>query len=159
MMHRTMSGFTILELICVLALLLIPCFVFAPLISWMQQQGVGHAVAALQAQLQLVRCTAIRRQESCRIVFDDPAQTVYYSEPVAVRGDLNRYRGSVQFLPRGPDGRPMAKEVRFNARGMSTSILPADIFIAEGDGGKTFRIRVLLPGGIAVSRWDGSNWQ
>lgn len=159
MKHQPTSGYSILEVICVLALLMIPCVVLAPLVSWMQRQGIGHAVAALQAQLQLVRCTAIRSRQTCRIVFNDPAQTSYFSEPGAIRGNLNRYRGGVHFLSRGPDGRTMAKEVRFNSRGMSTSILPADIFIADDEGAKAYRIRVLLPGGIVVSLWNGSKWQ
>ena len=129
------------------------------MLQWLRQRGVYHAVEQLQADLQWARVSAIRQKQKFALRFNDPGLNQYSMAHGKHCGDLSAYRGNVHFLRQGPDGLKMAEEVKFDCQGMSTSVLPADIFVSDGGGLATFRIRVLLPGGISVYRWIGGHWQ
>jgi hypothetical protein len=158
-MDRKQSGFTLIEALVVMVLMVAAIITIAPMIQWMRLQGAGHAVDALQADLQLARCMAISRRKICAVQFNRPSLNHYINVLNRRHRDLGDYRGGVHFMPRGPDGLKMAEEITFNGRGMSTSIAPADIFIAGDNELHPYRLRVLLPGGISVWRWDGNTWR
>lgn len=158
-MDRKQSGFTLIEALVVMVLMVAAIITIAPMIQWMRLQGAGHAADALQADLQLARCMAISRRKICTVQFNRPSLNQYINVLNRRHRNLEDYRGGVHFMPRGPDGLNMAEEINFNGRGMSTSIAPADIFIAGDNELRPYRLRVLLPGGISVWRWDGKAWR
>ena len=155
----TSAGFTLLETIIVLVLMVCLAVAIPPIIQWASLHGVHHAVDILQADLQKARCMAISQNRSSPVRFNHPADNSYASLISGATRSLGHYRGGVHFLPRGPDGRSMAQQVIFTRMGMSSSVLPADVYIAGENDPYPYRIRVLLPGGISVSRWNGRFWK
>ena len=158
MVRSRSEGFTLLEAIMVLVIMSAVVICIPPMLQWLRLQGVQHAREQLQADLQLARVLAIRQKQPCTVKFNTPGLNQYVNVTNGRKNDLRAYRGNVHFLRHGPDGKKMATEVNFNRQGMSVSVAPTDIFLSDGDGLRTYRIRILLPGGISVQRWDGSAW-
>ena len=152
------AGFTLLETVVVMGISLAVVLAIPPMLQWLRQQGVHHALEQLQADLQLARVTAIRQKQVCSVRFNAPAPNQYVNISNGRMCDLSAYRGDVHFLNPGPDGKKMATAVNFNSRGMSTTVAATDIFLADGAGLYAYRIRILLPGGISVDRWNGHDW-
>jgi prepilin-type N-terminal cleavage/methylation domain-containing protein len=65
-------GLTLLELLTVMAIIGTTIFCIPPMIKWMNQQGVRHAVEQLRADLQLARVMAIRKKQTCTVTFNKP---------------------------------------------------------------------------------------
>ncbi len=158
MNQRNFAGFTLVETLMVIAIMCAVIVSTPFMLQWLRQQGVRHAAAQLQADLQLARVMAIRQKQTCKLRFNTPGINQYINTLNGRRTDLRSYRGGVQFLNRGPDGKKMASEVNFDRQGMSGSVLPADIFLSDGQGLATYRIRILLPGGISVYCWSANQW-
>lgn len=146
-------------MIIVLGIITAAIITVPPILNWLRQQGVHNAVVKLQTDLQLARVMAIRHKQSCSLLLNHPRSNQYVNALNGRVSDLNTYRGGVHFLKEGPDGMKMAVEVNFNSRGMSSTVVPADIFLSDRQGMNTYRLRVMLPGGISVYRWDGKRWQ
>jgi prepilin-type N-terminal cleavage/methylation domain-containing protein len=153
------KGFTLIEAVVVLGIISLATISIPLLFQWLNRQGVRNAVEQLQADLQLSRVTAIRQGQPCVVRFNTPGLNQYVIEPLNRCGDLARYRGNVHFLKRGPDGKAMTDKVSFNCRGMSTTVVPAYIFIADSSGSAVYRLRIKLPGGISVHLWCGDHWR
>ena len=158
-MHQRSKGYTLLEVVVVLSIMFAVFLCIPPMLQWMRMQGVRHALEQLQADLQMARVLAIRQKQQCTVRFNTPSLNQYTNSANGRKNDLRSYRGGVHFLSHGPDGRKMAAEVNFNRQGMSASIAPTDIFLSDGDRLATYRIRILLPGGISIRRWDGKGWR
>ena len=158
-MIRNASGFTLIEALVVLLLMAMVFIAIPPMASWLKQQGSGHAVDTLQANLQLARSMAISRKSPCRVKFNVPSENQYFNTLGGQHYRLSDFRGGIHFMPAGPDGRTMASEITFNFQGMTTSVIPVDIFIAGRAEKHPYRLRILLPGGISVRRWDGRAWR
>ena len=155
---KTFPGFTLLELVMVVAILAMIIIAVPAMGLRMNQQGVGLAVDQLRADIQLARLMAVKNKEQCAIVFHEPDREQYRNTQPGVWKSLKHFRGGVHFLDKGPDGRPAASQIVFNRRGMSTSPPPKEVFLADADERLIFRIRVLLPGGISVYRWGEDRW-
>ena len=155
---KTSFGFTLVELVMVLAILAMIIIAVPAMGLRMNQQGVGLAVDQLRADIQLARLMAIKNKEQCAIVFHEPEREHYRNALSGKWQSLKHYRGGVHFLDQGPDGRPAASQIVFNRRGMSTSPPPKEVFLADGNSRNIFRVRVLLPGGISVHRWGKERW-
>jgi len=153
------AGFTMIEAIVVISIICTVVISVPPMWQWMRQQGVRHAVEQLQSDLQLARVTAIRQRQICALSFNTPGLNQYINSHTKRRCDLESYRGNVHFLKQGPDGKKMASAVNFNRQGMSTTVIPSNIFVSDGDGVAIYRIQILLPGGISVTRWISGDWQ
>lgn len=158
MITERQNGFTLIESMMVIAIFSAVIFMTPPILLWLKHQGVRHAVLQLQADLQLARITAISQKQNCTIIFNTPFPNQYLNVQNNRICDLNSYRGNVRFLETGPDGQKMAKEVNYNRQGMNSTVVPVNIFLSDGDNTLIYRIRILLPGGISVYRWNGSQW-
>ena len=151
------TGLTLIELMLVVALMATVAIATPALLQWFQQQGVSHAVNHLRADLQLARMMAINQKQTCSVIFNAPEPNQYINSLSSRVAFLSSYRGGVHFLPRGPDGNPMSPRISFTRRGMAT--LSADVYLADQKNLTNYRILVLAPGGISVSRWNGERWQ
>jgi hypothetical protein len=60
-------------------------------------------------------------------------------------------------MPIGPNNDPMSDRINFTRRGMTTPA--ADVYLADTDADHIYKIRVLVPGGISIFRWNGTSWQ
>lgn len=152
------SGFTLLEAALVMTIAGIVMLGVPPVWQWLRTQGPGHAVDQLAADLQLARMTAIRKRIRCALQMNTPGPNQYQNSVSGRITNLSAYRGGIHFLPRGPNGRTMAVHVTFNQQGMSTSVAPKDLFVADRDRRVIYRVRVLAPGGICVYRWIDGRW-
>jgi type II secretory pathway pseudopilin PulG len=153
------SGFSLLEAALIMAIAGI-VMLGVPLVwQWLRTQGPVHAVDQLTADLQLARMTAIRKRSRCALQMNTPRPNQYQNSISRRITSLSAYRGGIHFLPRGPNGRSMATHVTFNQLGMSTSVAPKDLFVADRDRRAIYRVRVLAPGGISVYRWFDGQWQ
>jgi prepilin-type N-terminal cleavage/methylation domain-containing protein len=150
-------GYTLIEVVCVIAIIGSVILAVPLLTQWVQRQGVLLAVDQLLCDLNLARMTAISTKQTCQILFNQPGSNQYRNSVTGKIVDLNSYRGMVRFLQNGPDGDPMSARISFSQRGMA---VPAgDAYLADGDSGQIFRILILAPGGIDVFRWEDGNWQ
>lgn len=150
-------GFTLLELVIVMAIVTLTVISVPPMIQWLNRQGIRHAMEQLRSDLQLARVMAIRRQQTCSVIFNQPKTNQYINSINGKIVDLAKYRGSVQFLSRSPDDDAMSSQINFTGRGMCA---PAgDVYLADGDLESVFRVRVLVPGGISIFRWNGESWR
>jgi type II secretory pathway pseudopilin PulG len=152
------TGFALIETIVVVSIVCSVILCVPPMLQWLRQQGVGHAVEQLQADLQLARITAIRQRQTCALSFNTPGLNQYTNSHTKRCCDLAIFRGDVHFMKQGPDGKKMASAVNFNCQGMSTTVIPSNIFVTDGDSTVIYRIQVLLPGGISVTRWISGDW-
>jgi prepilin-type N-terminal cleavage/methylation domain-containing protein len=152
------SGFTLLELTLTMMIAGLVMLMAPPVWQWLRIQGPGHAVDQLTADLQLARMTAIRKRTRCSLQMNSPGPNQYTNSINGRIANLFAYRGGAHFLSRGPDGRRMASSVAFNPQGMSTSVIPGDLFVAGRDHRVVYRVRVLAPGGISVQRWLDGRW-
>lgn len=158
MQMKRPSGFTLLELVIVMAILAMVIIGAQTLGSRLGRQSVGLAVDQLQADIQLARLMAIRYKRQCAIVFHEPDLEQYRNTISGQWKGLDYFQSGIHFLSRGPDGRPAASQIVFNRRGMSTSPMPKEVFLSDAQGLTVFRIRVLLPGGISIHRWGKDRW-
>lgn len=157
-MEAKHSGFTLLEAALVMAIAGIVMLGAPSVWQWMRMRGSGHAVDQLTADLQLARMMAIRKRSRCSLQMNTPGPNQYANSANGRTATLSAYRGGVHFISRGPDGRSMAARVTFNQQGMSTSVVPRDLFVADGSQRVIYRVRVLAPGGISVRRWWNGRW-
>lgn len=156
-MKLRQAAFTLIELMIVVALIGTVLVTTPALMQWLRQQGVSHAVTQLRTDLQLARLMAINQKQTCSIVFNAPQPNQYTNSLNKRICRLSSYRGGVHFISHGPDGNPMSQRISFSRRGMA--VLSADVYLADGQNLSNYRILVLAPGGISVSRWNGERWQ
>ncbi len=159
MLRKRISGFTLMEAMIVLAIMTAVIIAVPPIFNRLGRQGVGHAADQLRSDLQLARMLAINRKQPCAIETNIPQGDQYRNTGNRQVVRLDGYRGGVRFLEEGPDGSDSSGRIVFNRQGMSASALPSDLFLADKAEQSIYRLRVMLPGGISISRWSGSRWQ
>ena len=151
-------GFTLLELMIVIAIAGMSIILTPPILRWLDQKGVRQAAEQLYAELQLARLTAIRNKKPCGLYFNSPGINQYINTQNNQQINLDQYRGGVHFMQTSPDGKTMSETIRFNRQGMSMSIAPANVYLSDQSGISIYRLRVMLPGGISLDRWKGMGW-
>jgi Tfp pilus assembly protein FimT len=152
------SGFTLIEAMIVMAIMMTAVFVVPAFYSYFNRQGAGLAAEQLRGDLQLARIMAINRKQNCAIVLNRPKSNQYINSLNRQTVDLSLYRGGVNFAAGGPDGGKAGSRIAFNPQGMSTSAVPVNIYLSNRKESVVYRIRVLAPGGISVARWNGAQW-
>ena len=158
-MNSTIHGFTLIELMIVIAILCSIIISVPPLLKMIEKNGVVRAVELLRSDLQLARLMAINKKNDSIVNFCVNGNQYYRRNTDNQTVYLSKYRGGVSFLKTGPDGKEMAKKIAFNKQGMSMSVVPANIYMSNRDLTRIFRIRVMLAGGIAVFEWNNNTWQ
>ena len=158
-MDRRASGASLIEVLMVLAVIATISITIPSYLISMHQQGAGHAVNKLRADLQRARVLAVKEKKECAVAFNSPGDNQYATTLNQRISDLTAYKGGVYFMPRGPDGGVMTAKIAFNRKGMSTTIAPGNIYIANKSQSSIYRVRILPPGGIFVHRWNGEKWK
>jgi prepilin-type N-terminal cleavage/methylation domain-containing protein len=159
MTQRRSSGLTLVEMLVVLAIMGTVIVGLPTLLLSMRQQGAGHAVNQVRADLQRARVMAIKQKHECSVEFNKPGINQYANTFNHRISDLTAYQGGVHFMQKGPDGDNMTAKVAFNRKGMSTTIAPKNIYLSNQSCTNIYRVSILPPGGIFVHRWNGQNWQ
>ena len=157
-MKKHCPAFTLLETLIVMAIIAVVMLSAPPFWNWLKFQGIGHAVDQLSADLHLARIMAVRRKTQCTLQFNTPGPNQYANLLDGRTADLAVYRGGIRFMTQGPDGRAMAARVKFNPQGMSTTVIPLDVFITDQGELNIYRVRVMCPGGITTDRWINGRW-
>lgn len=158
-MRGRSSGFTLIEALVSLAIIATVAIAVPSFMLSMRQQGAGHAVNKVRADLQRSRILAVKEKKECAVEFNNPGTNQYATTLNRRVTDLKGYKGGVYFMPRGPDGGVMTAKVAFNRKGMSTTIVPRNIYIANQSQTSIYRVSILPPGGIFVHRWNGKHWR
>ena len=154
--HRD-SGFTLMEMLIVIALLSLVLVSVPPMFAWMERQGVRLAVDQLRADLQLARIMAINRRQRCCVAINSPGPAQYTNLLNGRTVDLSSYRGGVHFVERIPDGGRSTKQINFTRRGMAC---PAgSIYLADRGQTQLYCLRILTPGSISVFQWTSNGWR
>ncbi|RJQ70918.1 MAG: hypothetical protein C4519_20135 [Desulfobacteraceae bacterium] len=153
------SGFTLLEAIIVLAIMMIGTLGVPALHSYFDRQGAGLAAERLRGDLQMARFMAINKKQTCSVFFNKPGPNQYINSLNQQVLDLSGYHGGVNFPNYGPDGRKNVSRVAFNRQGMSTSAVPVYVYLADQKRQSVYCISIYSPGGISVARWNGSDWR
>lgn len=147
-----------LELIVVVAIMM-TILVAVHMGLHMRSKGIALAVDQIRSDIHQARLMAISRKQSCAIELNHSRQYEYFNSLTRQTKELSRFHGGIHFLEQGPDGRASADRIVFNRRGMSTSVVPQQLFVADADLARIFRIRVMLPGGISIHRWINEKWR
>lgn len=158
-MLRRCSGLTLVEILVVITIIATISIAIPGFMLSMRQKGAGQAVNKLRADLQRARVLAVKQKTDCVVEFNRPGVNQYATTLNQRISDLTTYNGGVYFMPKGPDGKAMTAKVAFNRKGMSTTIAPGNIYIANQSHSSIYRVSILPPGGIFVHRWNGQNWQ
>lgn len=152
------KGVTLLEIMIVIGIIGMTIISIPSINAWLGHQGVSLAADQLRGEIQLARVMAINRKQNCAIAVNASGLDQYINTLSQRCVRLSEYRGGVHFLSEGPAGRPAASKIVFNRRGMSTSVVPRDLFLADAEMTRIYRIQVRLPGGISVYRWAKDHW-
>ncbi|RJQ81665.1 MAG: prepilin-type N-terminal cleavage/methylation domain-containing protein [Desulfobacteraceae bacterium] len=163
---RSRSGFTLVELLTVIAIFGIVALFGAPAIhSHLQRQGLGNAKERLRSDLQQAKLLAIKNAGFCDIDFNTPAANQYritlrendltLTRVIGVV-DLADYRGSVTFTTDPGTGDPTAGQIRFNGQGLIDGPAGA-AFLTNADNADGFRrVRASLSGAVSEHVWSAA---
>jgi prepilin-type N-terminal cleavage/methylation domain-containing protein len=146
-------GFTVIELIVVLAIMAALLTVAVPLVwGHLRSSSLKNAAFKISSDLSLARSTAIRNRTNCSINFNTPAPDQYTTTLLNKTVDLDSYMGGVIFTA-NPDGGTdvFSPTVTFNVRGLSAS---SQVYLTNQDNTFIYRVQVSAAGGVSLHRWD-----
>jgi prepilin-type N-terminal cleavage/methylation domain-containing protein len=162
---RKQSGFTLLELMVVIAVIGISAAILTPnLLSWLPKHRLKGAARDLYSNMQLAKMAAINNSNTCEIAYFDTPDTYTIScliETVNVIVDTVNlaadYGSGVQFDWTPVEG-DFETETEFDSRGtVSTDIGYA--YLSNADGSIRYRVGALISGAIKLEHNVGGGWQ
>jgi len=154
---RKNSGFTVLELIIVIAILGVISAIAVPnFLSYIPNARLKRAARELYVNLQLTKITAIKENRDCSIAYSDTGYTIASSGGTFSKSiSLSDYGGGLQF--NGPESGQTFPDydITFNARGTCNA---GYAFLTNGT--QFYRVGPAGTGGVvALRKWDGSTWK
>lgn len=147
-------GFTLIELMVVIAIISILSGVAAPFgADHLRKVSLQNAVYQISGDLHIAKSQAIRSQAACSINFDEVTEKYTLTAP-SKTVDLSDYRGNVAFTG-NPDAsaETFSNTITFNSRGICTST--GQVYLTNQDN-VIYRIQTSAAGGISIKRWSGS---
>ncbi len=161
---RKESGFTLLELMVTVAIILIMASIAVPsFLSWLPRQRLRSAVTDLVADIQFVKLNAIKENRNWAVVFNT-ANDVYYvcsddgvnnlwDGPLAMGGDdtdvkvirLTSIGSGIQFIAVGGAFGVHQPHIQFDSRGLSNAV---QIDLTNMTGSPSYRVQTTLGGGV-----------
>lgn len=162
---KNKTGFTLIELMIVIALIGIITAVAAPsFVSYMRTKGVNYAADSLFADLHSAKSLAIKERVTATINFDaanqryqriltDPSTGEVRNIPPVNFAD---YSGDVRMTNDPAGGGPSVAVIAFNYQGMCPAGNSGAVYLTNSDNTATFRVRTTLSGGISLHRYNPS---
>lgn len=166
------KGFTLLELIIVIAILAIMAIFSAPAIrSWVPNQQLRSAANELYANLQWAKMNAIKKNETWTVSFD-PGNLQYQildGDGASVRTtSLSGYSGGIDFgfgeatieIGGGGTADPItypADATAFDSRGMAGGV-PGYVYL-KNEQDRAYAVGNNISGFVMLRRWRGSAWE
>lgn len=156
------SGFTLLELMVVIAIICILTAITAPPIDrWMTERGVHQAAVQMTELMQRAKLIAMRNSTTCSIII--PINDLYVvmtnNPPNNELVWLDNYRGNVFFVNDPGTGAAPPFMITFTPQGLVTFAGAQSIVLtstAPGIPQNWFRVSVSAAGGISLDRWDST---
>ncbi len=161
---RKESGFTLMELMVTIAIILIMASIAVPsFLSWLPKQRLRTAVTDLVADIQLIKLQAIKENRNWTIVFDTATDRYYvcsddgannlWDGPVGMGGDDTRVKAvrlssigsGIQFITVGGAFGLHGPHIEFNSRGLSNAV---QIDLTNMTGSPSYRVQTTLGGGV-----------
>ena len=162
---RKESGFTLIELMVTMAIVLIMASIAVPtLLSWLPRQRLRGAVTDLVADINSVKLTAIKENQNWAIVFNTATNRYFlcsdagagdqWDGPAANGGNdtcpkvvrLSDIGSGIQFIP--PIGGFFGAHephVQFNSRGLGNAV---QVDVTNMTGSPSYRVQTTLAGGV-----------
>lgn len=151
------SGFTVVELLVVLAVLAIFFAIGVPnFMSWIPKYRLKSAARDLYSNMQLAKMTAVKSNTNCSITYStDPDQYVL-SGALSKTVVLGDYGSGVNFD--GPANETFAvATITFNSRGTSNA---GYAYLSNSGNTTYYKIGPLSSGVIKLQKWvGGSSWE
>ena len=161
---RKESGFTLMELMITVAIILIMASIVVPsFLSWLPRQRLRSAAIDLVADIQSIKLSAIKENRNRAIVFNT-ANDVYYvcsddggnnlwDGPLAMGGDdtgvkvirLSSIGSGIQFIAVGGAFGVHQPHIQFDSRGLSNAV---QIDLTNMTGSPSYRVQTTLGGGV-----------
>jgi prepilin-type N-terminal cleavage/methylation domain-containing protein len=164
---RKESGFTLIELMVTIAIVLIMASIAVPsFLSWLPKQRLRTAVTDLVADIQLIKLQAIKENRNWAIVFDTATDRYYVCSddgvnnlwdgpggPGEMGGDDTRVKAvrlssigsGIQFIAVGGVFGLHRPHIEFNSRGLSNAV---QIDLTNMTGSPSYRVQTTLGGGV-----------
>jgi type IV fimbrial biogenesis protein FimT len=162
---RGPAGFTLIELMIVIALVAIMIAVAVPSIMAITNRGgAQYAADELYGILIEAKTRAIRFNTDCSVTFDT-ANNRYTRLCLdeAARGEagetveLSKYRGTVQFIAAPGVNTAATNIITYSPRGFAPAGSNGPVYIREADNDIVYRVRTLIAGATDVHRYDATN--
>jgi type IV fimbrial biogenesis protein FimT len=150
------SGFTLIQLTVVIALLAILTAVGVPnFLSWLPKYRLKRAARDLYSNLHLAKMSAIKANKDCRVN--------YYKNPDRYTVDLlnktirlSDYKSGITFC--GPNNQTFAvPTITFNSRGTGNS---GYAYLSNSGNTAYYRVGPLTSGAVKLQKWSGgTSWK
>lgn len=178
-MNRKSAGFTLIEVLIVMAIIGIAAgFTVPTFLNMLPNWRAKAAATDLFGNLQLAKTAAIRRGGDCVVTFsgnpDGGVACQYQISLINKTVSLNDYGSSIVFrgpvvgaiYPRfeGDTGAQVTWTMTFNSRGMisgnATDVNFSSMKFADADPKRTYyRAGATIAGVIRMQRYEGNTWQ
>ena len=151
------EGFTLIELMVVLAIIAVLGGVAVFSIHFNRKAGVQYAADELFGAIQNARMRAVRENQGCSITFNSPQPNQYQISLNNEVVDLSKYRGNVTFgnSPNAVD-LPPAAQLIFTPQGFATTF--GNVYLNSGVDNTWYHVETTYAGICRINRWTGAGW-
>lgn len=145
---RKISGFTLIELMIVIAIIAIfAAFLTPNVIGWMPEYRLKSAVMEMGSRIQQARLAAIKENQNCTMSFNTSNGTYNITCLDNMTVDLTDYGPNVSF-----SAVSAPQVINFTSRGLTDGIGTFVVSMTSQGGGDTYSIRITPTGAVATQK-------